>query len=64
MTVIPRGFSQKNVGHGNKIEITIYCRNPLKRFAPTNAEEARMRMKKKDGMPIMPPLRFKDGQQD
>lgn len=64
MTVIPRGVAHQNVGHGTNIEITIYCRNPLKRFAPTDAEAARKRMKIKDGKPVMPPVRLEDGEQD
>jgi len=56
MTVIPRGVAHKNVGHGPNIEITIYTRNPLKRLAPLDPEQARARMKIKDGKPVMPPV--------
>lgn len=62
MTVIPRGVSHQNVGHGPNIEITIYARKPLKRLAPLDAEEARRRMKIKDGKPIVPPVSLDDGQ--
>lgn len=55
MTVIPRGVAHQNVGHGPNIEITIYARNPLKRLAPLDAEEARERMKMKDGEPVVEP---------
>ena len=60
MTVIPRGVSHQNVGHGPNIEITIYARKPLKRLAPLDAEEARKRMKIKDGKPIVPPAMLDD----
>ena len=30
MTVIPRGITHQNVGHGPNIEITIYCSAQLK----------------------------------
>jgi mannose-6-phosphate isomerase-like protein (cupin superfamily) len=56
MTVIPRGVAHKNVGHGPNIEITIYARRPLKRLAPLDAAQARMRMKIKDGEPVLPPV--------
>jgi mannose-6-phosphate isomerase-like protein (cupin superfamily) len=56
MTVIPRGIAHKNVGHGSNIEITIYARKPLKRLAPLDPKRARMRMKVKDGQPVMPPV--------
>lgn len=62
MTVIPRGVSHQNVGHGPNIEITIYTRKPLKRLAPKDADEARQRMKIKDGKPVMPPPRLEDGE--
>jgi len=55
MTVIPRGVSHKNIGHGPNIEITIYTKKPLKRMAPMNAEKARMKMKVKDGKPVVSP---------
>jgi hypothetical protein len=56
MSVIPRGISHKNVGHGPNIEITIYCRKSLKRLAPADAEQARARMKIEDGQPVLPPV--------
>jgi mannose-6-phosphate isomerase-like protein (cupin superfamily) len=56
MTVIPRGVSHQNVGHGPNIEITIYTRKPLKRLAPLDAEAARKRMKIQDGKPVLPPV--------
>ena len=56
MTVIPRGVAHQNVGHGPNIEITIYARKPLKRLCPTSPEEARKRMKIKDGKPVEPPV--------
>jgi mannose-6-phosphate isomerase-like protein (cupin superfamily) len=56
MTVIPRGVSHQNVGHGPNIEITIYSKKPLKRLCPTSAEEARQRMKIQDGKPVVPPV--------
>ena len=50
MSVIPRGISHKNVGHGPNIEITIYTRNPLKRLAPRRCRRRRgKRMSIKDG---------------
>jgi hypothetical protein len=61
MTVIPRGVAHQNVGHGPNIEITIYSRKPLKRLCPTSAEEARKRMKIKDGKPVVPPVQLEDG---
>src|ERR1043165_3056812 len=61
MTVIPRGVAHQNVGHGPNIEITIYARKPLKRLCPTDAEAARMRMKIKDGKPVVPPVTLDDG---
>jgi mannose-6-phosphate isomerase-like protein (cupin superfamily) len=61
MSVIPRGISHKNVGHGPNIEITIYARKPLKRFAPTNPDEARRRMSIKDGKPVMGDVTIDDG---
>ena len=64
MSVIPRGVSHKNVGHGTNIEITIYARNPLRRMVPEDAEEARKRMKVKDGKPVMSPITLEDGEQD
>jgi hypothetical protein len=60
MTVIPRGISHRNVGLGANIEITIYARKPLKRLAPLDAQEARARMKIKDGKPVMPPVTLDD----
>lgn len=54
MSVIPRGVSHQNVGHGTNIEITIYTRKPLKRLAPVDAEKARARMKIQNGKPVMP----------
>jgi mannose-6-phosphate isomerase-like protein (cupin superfamily) len=56
MTVIPRGVAHQNRGHGPNIEITIYSKKPLKRLAPMDAEEARARMKIKDGLPVIPPV--------
>lgn len=56
MTVIPRGVAHQNVGHGPNIEITIYSKKPLKRLAPTDAEQARARMQIKDGKPVVPPV--------
>lgn len=56
MTVIPRGVSHKNVGHGPNIEITIYTKKPLKRMASQDAEKARKRMKVKNGKPVEPPI--------
>jgi hypothetical protein len=64
MTVIPRGISHQNVGHGPNIELTIYARKPLKRLAPLDAEEARRRMKIKDGKPIMPPVTLEDADRE
>lgn len=61
MSVIPRGVAHKNVGLGTNIEITIYTRNPLKRFAPTDAEAAQKRMKIKDGEPVMGPVLLEHG---
>jgi mannose-6-phosphate isomerase-like protein (cupin superfamily) len=61
MTVIPRGVSHQNVGHGPNIEVTIYARKPLKRLAPLDAAEARKRMKIKDGKPVEPPVKLEDG---
>lgn len=61
MSVIPRGVAHKNVGHGPNIEITIYSRKPLKRFAPTDPDAARRRMKIKDGEPAMGPVKLEDG---
>ena len=58
MTVIPRGVAHQNVGHGPNIEITIYSKKPLKRLCPTSAEEARRRMKIKDGKPVVPPVQL------
>ena len=60
MTVIPRGVSHQNVGHGPNIEITIYARKPLKRLAPLDAAQARKRMKIKDGKPVMPPVTLEE----
>ena len=62
MTVIPRGVSHQNVGHGPNIEVTIYARKPLKRLAPLDAEEARKRMKIKDGKPVMPPVTLEEAE--
>lgn len=62
MTVIPRGISHQNVGHGPNIEITIYARRPLKRLAPLDAEEARRRMQIRDGKPVMPPVTLDDAE--
>jgi hypothetical protein len=59
--VIPRGIAHQNVGHGPNIEITIYTRKPLKRLASLDPEEARKRMKIKDGKPVMPPVKLEDG---
>ena len=56
MSVIPRGIAHQNVGHGPNIEITIYTKKPLKRLAPLDTEQARKRMKIKDGKPVMPPV--------
>jgi mannose-6-phosphate isomerase-like protein (cupin superfamily) len=56
MTVIPRGVSHKNIGHGPNIEITIYTRKPLRRLAPADPAEARARMKIADGKPVLPPV--------
>ena len=64
MSVIPRGVAHKNVGHGTNIEITIYARNPLRRMVSQDAEEARKRMKVKDGKPVMSPITLEDGEQD
>jgi mannose-6-phosphate isomerase-like protein (cupin superfamily) len=61
MSVIPRGISHQNVGHGTNIEITIYSKKPLKRLAPLEPEQARKRMKIKDGKPVMPPVKLEDG---
>lgn len=61
MSVIPRGVSHKNVGHGANIEITIYARKPLKRFAPTSPEEARLRMSIKDGKPVLGDVKIDAG---
>jgi hypothetical protein len=58
--VIPRGVAHQNVGHGPNIEITIYARKPLKRLCPTDAEAARLRMKIKDGKPVVPPVSLDD----
>jgi mannose-6-phosphate isomerase-like protein (cupin superfamily) len=62
MTVIPRGIAHQNVGHGPNIEITIYARKPLKRLAPTDVEEARRRMKIKDGKPVVSPVTLDDAE--
>lgn len=61
MTVIPRGVAHRNNGFGPNIEITIYTRNPLKRFAPDDPETARQRMKIKDGVPVMGDVKMEDG---
>ena len=61
MSVIPRGVSHKNVGLGTNIEITIYTRQPLRRFASTDPEAARKRMKMKDGAPAMGLVKVEDG---
>ena len=58
MTVIPRGVSHKNIGHGPNIEITIYTKKPLKRMASTDSKKARMRMKVKNGKPVIPPVKL------
>jgi len=60
MTVIPRGVSHQNVGHGPNIEITIYARKPLKRLCPLDPEAARLRMKIQEGKPVMPPVTLDD----
>lgn len=60
MTVIPRGVSHQNVGHGTNIEITIYSRKPLKRLVPLDPKEARKLMKIKDGKPEHPPVTLDD----
>ncbi len=60
MTVIPRGVSHQNVGHGTNIEITIYSKKPLKRLVPLDPAEARKRMKVKDGKPEFPPVTLDD----
>ena len=62
MTVIPRGVSHQNVGHGPNIEITVYARKPLRRLAPLEAEAARRRMKIKDGKPVDGPLTLESGE--
>jgi mannose-6-phosphate isomerase-like protein (cupin superfamily) len=64
MSVIPRGVAHQNVGHGANIEITIYCRKPLKRLAPVDAEQARARMKIKDGKPVLGPVTLDSGNDD
>ena len=56
MTVIPRGISHQNVGHGPNIEITIYSKKPLHRLCPLDVDKARARMKIKDGKPVVPPV--------
>lgn len=56
MTVIPRGISHQNVGHGPNIEITIYSKRPLVRMCPQDADAARDRMRIKDGKPVVPPV--------
>ena len=58
MTVIPRGVSHKNIGHAPNIEITIYTKKPLKRMAPMDSEKARLRMKVKDGKPVISPVKL------
>lgn len=63
MTVIPRGISHRNVGHGKNIEITIYSRKPLKRMAPLDVQKVRQRMKIQNGEPVMPPVML-DGDPD
>lgn len=55
MSVIPRGISHKNIGHGSNIEITIYTRKPLERMSPSDPEQARLRMKMKNGKPVIKP---------
>lgn len=60
MSVIPRGIAHKNDGHGPNIELTIYSKKPLGRFAPTDPEVARQRMKIKNSQPVMPPVELKD----
>ena len=56
MSVIPRGVAHQNVGHGPNIEITIYCRNPLKQLASSDPDEARKAMKIKDSKPVQEPV--------
>lgn len=60
MSVIPRGVAHKNVGHGSNIEITIYTKKPLQRMSPSDPEQARLRMKMKDGKPVHPPATLDD----
>ena len=60
MSVIPRGVSHKNVGHGSNIEITIYTKKPLQRMCPSDPEQARIRMKMKGGKPVHPPATLDD----
>jgi hypothetical protein len=64
MSVIPRGVSHQNVGHGPNIEITIYARKPLKRLAPLDADKARARMKIKNGKPVMPGVTLESANDD
>ena len=56
MSVIPRGVAHQNIGHGTNIEITIYCRNPLKQLASSDPDQARKAMKIKDSKPVEEPV--------
>ena len=53
MSVIPRGVSHKNVGHGSNIKITIYTHNPLEQLSPSDPEQVCLRMKMKNGKPVI-----------
>jgi len=64
MSVIPKGISHQNVGHGPNIEITIYARNTLKRLAPTDAKHARELMRVRNGKPVVPPVNLDTEQVD
>jgi hypothetical protein len=61
MAVIPRGMSHRNVGHGPNIELTVYSRKPLKRFAALNPEDARQQMRIKDGKPLLGEILLENG---
>lgn len=61
MAVIPRGMSHRNVGHGPNIELTVYSRKPLKRFAALDPEDARQQMRIKDGKPLLGEILLENG---
>ncbi|MEC7488073.1 MAG: hypothetical protein VYA17_00645 [Pseudomonadota bacterium] len=55
VSVMPRGVYHKNVGHGSIIEITIYTDNPLEQLSPSDPEQVCLRMKMKNGKPVIKP---------